>query len=324
MKRVLLIAPQWLGDAVMTHSLIQMLAKEAHVDVLCVDWIKPIYDSMEGVKKTIPMALVHGQFQMKLYWKMAQSLKNIYDQCYIVPRKLKSALIPWLANIPKRTAYLGESRYGLVNDRVDKNQEHSLWVQQVCALYDADIASKKSYPQPKLMVNQVNQKHWIERLGLIDKKLICLMPGASYGPSKQWPIQSFKETAHELSNNAIVVVLGGDKEKVLGERIKDSHENIINLCAKTTLNDTIDLLGMSDYCVTNDSGLMHIAAATGCFVKALYGSSSPEYTPPLTQNKQIFSDKLACKPCFKRTCEFNHYDCWKQITPKRVMASDES
>ncbi len=323
MSRSLLIAPQWLGDAVMTHSLIQLMAQDASVDVLCADWIQPVYERMPEVEHVIPVALKHGALSLKLYWRTAKALKNNYDQCFIVPRKLKAALIPWMAHIPVRIGYLGESRYGLINRRVIKNPRHAFWIQQVCALYDEQIASDQCYPLPKLNIDIQNQQGWRETLHLQQKKLVCLMPGASYGPSKQWPVESFKSLASSLSKKYILVVLGGKAEQNLGAIISHGQQHIINLCGKTSLEDTIDLLALSEFCVTNDSGLMHIAAATGCFVKALYGSSSPEYTPPLTDKKHIFSDALSCKPCFKRHCEFEHYDCWKKITAERVLTSDE-
>ncbi len=314
MAKVLIIAPQWMGDAVMTHSLIQLVAKKNTVDVLCVDWLKPIYDRMEEVNKVITLPLMHGKFQLSLYWQLGRKLKGQYQQAIVIPRKLKSALIPWFAQIPKRIGYLGESRYVLINDKVVAKEHHNLWVEKICGLVGED-----TYPEPKLKINTNNAKLWKKKLNQSNKKLVALMPGASYGISKQWPVENFNQLVKK-SKNTVFVVLGGKNEQKLGEKIKQGvDEKVVNLCNQTSLEDAVDLLSICDECITNDSGLMHIAAATGCFVKALYGSSSPDYTPPLTDKQLIFSDNLDCKPCFERTCQFGHYDCWKKIKPERVM-----
>ncbi|MBL7004917.1 MAG: lipopolysaccharide heptosyltransferase II [Gammaproteobacteria bacterium] len=321
MSRVLVIAPQWLGDAVMSHALIQLLAEQHTVDVLCAEWLSAVYRRMPHVEQVTGIDLKHGKLPIKYYWQVAQQLKGRYQQCFIIPRKLKSALIPWFAGIPKRTAYLGESRYFLVNDRVQQDPQQHFWVEKVCGLFKSGVKLAE-LPNPKLIVNEQSKAEWLQRLEIKDRKLIALMPGASYGPSKQWPIENFSQLAQQLASSSTVIVLGGQAEFEIGEAIKQGNAGVINLCGKTSLEDTIDLLALCDSAVSNDSGLMHIAAAVGCFVKALYGSSSPDYTPPLTTSKTIYSDTLGCKPCFKRQCEFNHYDCWRKISVNRVL--DES
>ena len=304
----------------MSHSLIQLLAQDYQVDVLCASWLKPIYQRMAEVNQVIALDLQHGKLQLGLYWQTAKQLRGKYQSCYIIPRKLKSALIPWLAQIPQRVAYLGESRYGLVNKRVATQADHKLWVQKICALYSKQIASEQTYPLPKLQTSQVNAEKWQKRLKANKQPLVALMPGASYGPSKQWPPEQFHQLVKMLLPQHSVVILGGANEQQLGEQIKQGFDaGVYNFCAKTSLEDAVDILSICDFCISNDSGLMHVAAATGCFVKALYGSSSPDYTPPLTDKKQIFSDSLDCKPCFERTCRYGHYHCWQKITPQRVL-----
>ena len=320
MAKILIIAPQWMGDAVMTHSLIQLVAKKNTVDVLCVSWLEPIYQRMQNVDNVITLPLQHGKLQLKLYWQIAKKIKNQYDQCIVIPRKLKSAIIPWLAGIPKRTGYFGESRYWFINDRITADPRHTLWVQKVCALFDKKSADDNNYPNPQLTTNSSNQKKWQKELKQGGKQLVALMPGASYGVSKQWSMEHFKEVVELGKNDYSFVVLGGESERKMGDAILQGVDATgHNLSGKTSLYDAVDILSISDFCITNDSGLMHVAAATQCFVKALYGSSSPDYTPPLTNKKQIYSDTLDCKPCFKRTCSYGHYDCWKKITAERVL-----
>ena len=154
-----------------------------------------------------------------------------------------------------------------------------------------------------------------------------MMPGAEYGPAKQWPIDHYAELAASLVDNGWQVwVLGSDKDVIIGDKIADADADadsghIYNLCGKTQLVDTVDLLACAKSVVSNDSGLMHVAAAVGVKVSVIYDSSTPDYTPPLTSEKlkNVFYLGLDCSPCFSRTCRFKHYRCLTKITPEDVL-----
>jgi heptosyltransferase-2 len=177
---------------------------------------------------------------------------------------------------------------------------------------------------PALRVDQSNRAALMQRLGLGARPAVALMPGAAYGPAKQWPISHFAELAGLLLARGFEVwVLGSAGEHALGEQVlagadPGTSPRVFNLCGQTSLEDTVDLLSASRAAVTNDSGLMHVAAAAGTHVVAIYGSSSPDFTPPLTARKTVLYQGLACSPCFKRECPLTHLNCLREITPSRV------
>jgi heptosyltransferase-2 len=155
---------------------------------------------------------------------------------------------------------------------------------------------------------------------------VALMPGAEYGPAKQWPPAYFARLAEKLANaGAEVLILGSAKEAPLGSRIEQiaGSPRVRNLCGETSLVEAVDLLGFATVAVSNDSGLMHIAAAVGTHTVAIYGSSTPDFTPPLTSHAEVHYRRLSCSPCFKRECPLGHLDCLKGISVEAVFAGVE-
>jgi heptosyltransferase-2 len=244
----------------------------------------------------------------------------------VIPRSWKSALVPFIAGIPVRTGYRGEHRYGLLNDirPLDKTLLRQT-VQRYVALGDEHPGSAApKTPHPVLRVDKESRNRVLASLGLsADRGIICMMPGAEYGPAKQWPVEYYAALAEKLVRAGKQVwVLGSHKEKSLGDIISQAHPQIVNLCGRTNLVDVIDLLSCAEQVVSNDSGLMHIAAASGTKVRVIYGSSTPEYTPPLTEPglKKIYYLGLSCSPCFKRICPLGHTNCLKNISVEDVYA----
>jgi heptosyltransferase-2 len=178
-------------------------------------------------------------------------------------------------------------------------------------------------PVPALRVDTTNRAALLERLQLGGSPAVALMPGAAYGPAKQWPVAHFAELARLLGAQGHQVwVLGSASERELGERIREAGASAVrNLCGETRLEDTVDLLSAARAAVTNDSGLMHVAAAAGTHVVAIYGSSSPRFTPPLTASRTIHYLGLDCSPCFQRDCPLGHLRCLREIAPRSVLAS---
>ncbi|MCK5665458.1 MAG: lipopolysaccharide heptosyltransferase II, partial [Thiotrichaceae bacterium] len=267
----------------------------------------------------------HGEFSFFKRRKLGLSLKSKqYTHAIIIPRSWKSALIPFFAGIPVRTGYKGEMRYGLLNDiRVLDKQVLKQTVQRYVAHSCQDNQQiAPAIPFPKLEIDHNNQAKLLIQLGLkLEKPVVCMMPGAEYGPAKQWPIEYYAKLAVSLVENGWQVwIVGSDKDRAAGDEIAGTNPNdIYNLCGKTQLVDTVDLLAYAKSVVCNDSGLMHVAAAVGVKVNAIYGSSTPEYTPPLTSSVKIFYMGLSCSPCFARTCKYGHYKCLKEISPEEVF-----
>ncbi len=250
-----------------------------------------------------------------------------YEQAIVLPRSFKSALIPWFAGIPRRTGFRGESRFGLINDV--RAFDPALLDQTVKRFIALGIDKGQPLPaisNPALSIDTERQRVLCEKLQLdLSQPVVAMMPGAEYGPAKCWPMDSFAELASKLdASNYAVWILGSDKDAAAGQRIA-AGSAAINLCGSTSLADVIDLLGLCEQAVSNDSGLMHIAAAVGTHVHALYGSSSPAFTPPLTARRDVHYLGLECSPCFARECPLGHFRCLRDIPAaqllERILAS---
>jgi heptosyltransferase-2 len=340
MNRILIIAPNWIGDAVMSQPLLvnlKAIYPQSQIDVLASLWVAPIYRACAEVHQVIEARLEHKQLQWGLRKQLAKQLEaNQYDACFVLPNSLKSALIPWLANIPLRIGYRGEMRFGLINFALDNPSKlhrppmanHYL---ALCNVIDHAEAIDTNQPvDPKLNLSLTAKKSISTKLqkAAIDKKSIyVLCPGAEYGVTKRWPIDYFATLAQQLINNetdAQVILLGSKSDHTLGEHIRTQASNtpkIHNWCGETSLDEAIALIGMSKVLVSNDSGLMHIGAALKIPQVAIFGSSDPHHTPPLSDKAKVIWLNLPCSPCHKRECPLGHLKCLRDILPATVLGA---
>jgi len=320
-ERILVIGPAWVGDMVMAQSLFITLKqnrKQAMIDVVASQWSLPLLARMPEVNQGISLPVQHKQLGLGKRWALGRRLRhNDYHQAIVLPRSYKAALVPFFAGIPRRTGYRGEMRYGVINDirTLDKSVLTQTVQRYVALGLEGDATTPPSLPYPHLEIDHANQARLIKDLRLItDKPVIGMMPGAEYGPAKQWPIEKYIALAEKLTAAGQQVwVFGSNKERELGEHIASGNNDVSNLCGKTRLEDVVDLVALCDKVVSNDSGLMHVACATGVEVIAIYGSSSPLYTPPLSDKATIVYKNLECSPCFARTCKYGHLNCLKSI-----------
>jgi heptosyltransferase-2 len=312
---------------VMAQSLFMTLCRStgAEVDVLAPAWSMPLIGRMPEVKDAIEMPLGHGEFGWFVRRRLGIGLRRRdYARAIVLPRSAKSALVPWHARIPVRTGYLGEMRVGLLNDirRLDADVLTQAAQRYVALGHPADSSQPPSVPAPRLRVDSENQSRLMSRLGLADEgPVVAMMPGAEYGPAKCWPLLSFAETARGLADLGYRVwVLGSAGDRRAGDEIeRHSRGAASNLCGETRLADAVDLLARARYAITNDSGLLHVSAAVGCHVIGIYGSSTPAYTPPLTERRSIHYLGLECSPCFSRHCPLGHLRCLREIQPQVVL-----
>lgn len=338
-KKILVIGPSWVGDMVMAQSLFMTIKQntpEAQIDVLAPAWSFPLLERMPEVSEAISMPLSHGQFGLSNRIQLGKKLQNAkYDQAIVLPNSWKSALIPFFANIPLRTGYIGEVRWGLLNDarKLDK-QLLTMTVQRFVALGITSTQSSQAknkaqiptFPIPELTIKSSDQQSVSDKFVVnTSQKILALCPGAEYGPAKQWPAEHFAETAiQKIQQGWSVWIFGSEKDHIVAGKINQLAGNTCqDFSGKTTLAEAIDLMSLTDVVISNDSGLMHVAAALNKKLIALYGSSDPSFTPPLNNAASIIDLNLPCSPCFKRECPLGHTDCLTKITPESVLVKIE-
>lgn len=325
--KLLVVGPSWVGDMVMAQSLYRLLKSRnqaTEIHVLAPPWSLPVLERMPQVARSMELPVGHGELAWRTRRSIGRTLRaEAYAQAIVLPRSLKAALVPFFARVPQRTGFLGEWRYGLINDvrRFDRARLNQTVLRFIALGLSLDEDSLPEWSPPSLAVDRNGFAALAARLRLeLDRPVVAVMPGAEYGPAKRWPIASFAALAARLANEGVGVwVLGSKREAALAEEIRATVPAARNLCGSTTLAEVIDLLGHAVAAVTNDSGLMHIAAAVNTHVVAIYGSSTPEFTPPLTSRRTVLYDKLTCSPCFERECPLGHLDCLRGISVDRVF-----
>lgn len=346
MTKYLIIGPSWIGDMIMANALFRLLkANQADciIDVLAPEWSHAVIHRMPEVRQALIMPLKHGAFNLLTRYKLGQLFKEEhYDQAIVLPNSWKSALIPFFAHIPKRIGWKGEWRYGLLNDvRVLNPKNYSRMIERYLALglpssFQSDFLLKKDYffnkYMPCLTVNKRELDLAIHKYAInLNKPLLILCPGAQYGGSKRWPEHYFASLAkYYLEKDWQVAILGGKGEIHLAKKILNQLSRELNPLNKlacffdltlTTLAEAIDIMSLAKVVVSNDSGLMHMASALNKPIIAIYGSSPPDFAPPLGDKTKILSKNLSCKPCFKRECPLGHLQCLNSIKPEEVIHS---
>ncbi|NOS87912.1 MAG: lipopolysaccharide heptosyltransferase II [Methylococcaceae bacterium] len=326
--KILIVGPSWVGDMVMAQSLFSTLKAQAdcQLDVLAPAWSLALLARMPQVSQTLAMPLGHGQFGLLERIKLGRQLRaEHYDQAIVLPNSWKSALIPFFADIPLRTGFVGECRWGLLNDArsLDKRLL-TMTVQRFVALGLPRTAELPPVcPQPSLAISPAQQQAVLEKFVLNPaKKVLALCPGAEYGAAKRWPTRYFAEVAQQkLAEGWQVWLFGSAKDQAVAAEITAAVPACHDFTGQTALAEAVDLMSLASVVVSNDSGLMHVAAALGKHVIALYGSSDPHFTPPLTATADIISLNLPCSPCFKRDCPLGHTRCLEDLPPSRVLAA---
>jgi len=323
LSRSFVIAPQWIGDAVMTEPLLRRLrARGERLTVGALPWVAPVYRAMPQVDEVIEFPFRHGGLQFKARRTLGKELQGRFDTAYVLPNSLKSALLPFLASIPRRVGYLGEARVGLLTHRLKNPKDKPPMVAFYSAL-SGESGLEQDRPQLTLPPAQVDEV--LRAQGLTLGGYIVMAPGAEFGPAKRWP--HFGGLASLLDRP--VVLLGSAKEAGLCEEIRaQAPDRCRNLAGKTSLLEAFALIAGAGHVVSNDSGLMHVAAAFGVPQVALFGSSSPLHTPPLSERAQVvwlkqdpqYAPPLDCAPCFQRECPLGHFRCLNDVSAERVKA----
>lgn len=323
----LVVAPSWVGDAVLAHPLLARLKARdpGAIDVLAPEWAFAVFQRMPEVRRTLALPFGHGDLRLGERRSFAQSLPR-YDRAIVLPNSFKSALVPWHAAIPVRTGFRGEMRYGLLNDvRILDEESLPLIVERFAALAQPrGEALERPVPQPRLAVDAAKRAATVARFGLdAARPIVALAPGAEYGPAKRWPARHFAALARSFAGRGFQVwYFGSARDTPVAAEIVSLSGGIgVDLTGRTSLDEAIDLLSLAARVVSNDSGLMHVAAALERPMAAIFGSSSPAFTPPLSAKARVISLNLSCSPCFRRECPLGHTNCLEQLDPARVIAA---
>lgn len=328
-ERILVVGPSWVGDMMMAQSLFILLKQQqpdCRIDVLAPAWSLPLLAHMPEVSEGIVSPFKHGQAALWQRCKLGRTLRERhYTQAIILPNSLKSALVSFCAGIPRRTGFIGEMRYGLLNDarKLDRDKLPRTVMRFAALGLPAHEKLNEKVPDPRLQTDETSVAKTLQALSVKrpGSPLLVLCPGAEYGPAKQWPAQHNATLAREyLEQGWQVWLLGSQKDDAICSEINSATgQRCLNLAGKTELGQVIDLMSLATAIVSNDSGLMHIAAALAKPLVAIYGSSDPDFTPPLSDRVQILTLSLDCSPCFKRQCPLGHLDCLNKLEP--AMAS---
>ena len=320
-----MVGPSWVGDMVMAQTLFKSLRStrpNVKIDVMAPAASLAVTTRMQEVDRSILFEMGHGELRLLYRRQFARSLRG-YQQAIILPNSAKSSLVPLFAGIGTRTGFLGEMRYFLLNDiRALDKQRLPRMVDRFVALGDEQIPVE--IVNPELELDLKNQEECLIRLVLdLERPVLSICPGAEFGESKKWPEEHYASLANFVIEQGMQVwIFGSPRDDMVARQICDGIKKQAlchNLAGKTTLLDVVDLMALSRLVVSNDSGLMHIAAAVGCETAVLYGSTSPVFTPPLTRKVKIISEELSCSPCFKRTCPLGHKDCLNKLEPRRLF-----
>lgn len=334
MNKILVMGPSWVGDMVLAQSLFKQLKidqPDCQIDVAAPAWTLPLLERMPEVSQAIALPFKHGDLAVGERYRFGKQLaKNGYTQAILLTNSLKSAILPWAANIPIRTGFKGEMRYGLINDMrpLDKSILKKT-VERFVALGRAKHDGLPAQlPLPALnayrgSIDALLQTHGIATSG---SPVLGLCPGAEYGDAKRWPVEYYAQVAnHALDKGWQVWLFGSGKDRPVTALIQQhTQQRCTDLAGKTKLGEAIDLMSACHTIISNDSGLMHVAAALDKKLIAIYGSSDPSHTPPMHPDAVIKYLGLSCSPCFERTCPLGHLNCLRQIKPVNIIQAIQS
>lgn len=330
-QRILIVGPSWVGDMVMAQALFRALKQQrpdAEIHVLAPAWTRPLLARMPEVAASIDLPFGHGALKLDDRRRMGLALRGKYQQAIVLPNSLKSALIPFFADIPVRTGWRGEMRFWLLNDiRLLRKRDYPLMVQRFVALaYPPGAPLPDPLPSPRLSAASDGLPGLLQKFDLNRMRpVLALCPGAEFGPSKRWPERHYGEVAAQrIADGWQVWLMGSNRDAAVAEAIiaglsAEAKPYCQNLAGNTDLAEAIDLLSVTDAVISNDSGLMHVAAALGRPLVAIYGSTSSDFTPPLGEQISVESIPVECGPCFKRECPHGHLKCLEDLRPRQVL-----
>ncbi|PCJ25451.1 MAG: lipopolysaccharide heptosyltransferase II [SAR86 cluster bacterium] len=331
LENILVVGPSWIGDMVMAQSLfirLKLKHQNCRISVMAPAWTRPLLERMPEVDRSIDFPFKSGELKLLERRALGKSLNSDnFTTAIVLPNSFKSALIPFHAGIPRRIGWRGEWRDMLLTDCRKLNKDKlPLMVQRFSALADSSFENGLPATQkPNLQTDPASVTATLSDFKLeAGSKILAICPGAEFGAAKQWPAKHFASACSTLiADGWKVWIFGSASDKTIAAAIVDNIESkqqqsCVSLAGRTSLAQAIDLMSVASAVISNDSGLMHIAAALDKPVVALYGSTSPDFTPPLADRVRLLTTDIDCRPCFKRDCPFGHLKCLTELEPARA------
>jgi len=323
-RPILIVPYMWIGDFVRGHTVVRVLKARwpnRPVDLLVTPLCAPLVDYMPGVRTGIVADLPRGRLAVALQRDLAEQLRSRdYATALVLPRTWKSAIAPALAGIPERVGFFGEARFGLINRMRWGEKALPRFIDKNAALALPDGAAlPPEWPVPQLVVPSEEASRWRQANGLGTGPAVALAPG-SVGASKRWTY--YGEAARLLAERGLDVwVVGGPGEKALAETIVAAGGARVRDLTGTDLRNGITAMAAASVAISNDSGLMHIAAAIGTPTMGIFGPTSPYHWAPLNGLAATVQTKttVPCQPCHRPVCTMNDHRCMRDIPALDVV-----
>ena len=323
-SRILVVSDFSVGDIVMNHTLLRLLKQHEpglEIDVIAPPMAQGLIERMPEVRKHFPLDVRSTRLLSREWLNACSDLRGEgYQQAILIPRSTSAAWLILFSKIKIRTGFK-QVRPGLINDQ--RGGRPGNFHQKTTDLLPKEMPVPDHLPYPHLQTHEKEVAETASRFGMdiSNKPLIVLAPGASRWGTKKWPIEYFSQLSGMLIEKYHVCVMGGEQEFALGRVISAEHpQDITNLCGKSSISEAVDVIAAAECVVANDSGLMHVAAAVGTPIVGIYGPTSPEAYPPLSDSKEICWENTLCSPCYMNQCPYGHHACMKEITPQQVLS----
>ena len=325
---ILIVPYLWIGDFVRCHSVVKLLRQrfpDRPVDMLASTLCAPLTDYMPGLRKAVVADLPRSRLALGQQKALAERLRREgYGTALIMPRTWKACLAPYFAGVPERTGFVGEARFFLLNDLRYGEKKLPRMVDRCGALaLPPDATLPADWPLPELKVSREETKAWRQKRGLggDDRPVVALAPGA-VGPAKRWPKDYYAAVARKLLDEGFAVwILGGPGEKTLAaDIVEDTQARDLT---GSDLREAVLALACATAAVSNDSGLLHVAAALGTSAIGIFGPTNPWHWAPLNPLAATMetATKLDCRPCHKPVCRLVHHRCMRDIAPEEVIST---
>lgn len=326
-KKIALVAPNWLGDAVMSLPLVGLLGQvdDVSLSVLAPEYVARVY---WGLAEVDELTVFERGSRINGIVARARTLRSLKaDAAVLLPPSFSSAVAPRLAGVNVRVGFCADARGPLLTDSVslarsrDEHLSKNFLRLGKAALDRLGVRySERDTGAPSLCVNPAELRGLDEVFApaAVPRRFATVVPGAAYGPAKSWPWERYREVVRGLSSEIAVVLAGGAGEREIGSRISSGLSGAYNLCGQTSLGEFFALLSRSAVLIANDSGSPHVAASLGVPVVVLFGSTSPTWTAPLGDFVDVVRAPVHCSPCFRKTCP-TRLECFENIDPGDVL-----